>query len=105
MNDKLKIGQPKNADLTFYDTRENSIHISEPPEEVGRLSIKDGVMTFTGDVDESAEVMFETICTKYNNELATARRKLAAIGELVDACDEWGTNEVEADRILTILEG
>ena len=83
----------KNNSFTFYG----------PSKEVGRLSVEDGVMTFTGDVDESAEVMFETICSQYNNELAAARRKLEAIGALVDDVEASGM-DIDAEKVQTILD-
>ncbi len=45
-----------------------TIHFNMDHQECGKLFKKDGLLHFEGDVDKSAQVLFEEVCRMYNNE-------------------------------------
>lgn len=60
----------------YYREYKESIKFAQPAEpttfafydyskEVGRITIKDGRMSFTGEVDESAKVFFDYLCNHF----------------------------------------
>ena len=58
-------------------TPPNAIHFSLDGEVCGTLSLNDnGIMSFDGNVNESAKVLFDLIAQMYNNELSSIRQEL-----------------------------
>ncbi len=61
---------------------------------VGKLYLRNGVVTFEGNFDESARELLRTINLSWQKELQEARKAVtrAAIESCIEVIDEWSEN-------------
>jgi hypothetical protein len=71
--------------------------LSGPTEEIGRISFdRNGVATFTGDVDASAQLFFDTVLKKHNRYLTHLEAANSGLRMLLGIDRREGVSELIA---------